>query len=116
MVVLGGGQLLAQGSRADRQLGAQHIGVLAALQLGQRQLQFLLIQNRVGGHGAGAQHGGQLVAGHTQFGAQLVNFAQVLVQANGRSGGDRNVHNKQNKQHNVQNQHSLERHRAGAAG
>ena len=34
VVVLGGGQLLAQGSRTDRQLGAQHVGVLAALQLG----------------------------------------------------------------------------------
>ena len=116
VVVLGGGQLLAQGSRTDRQLGAQHVGVLAALQLGQGQLQLLLVQDRVGGHGAGAQHGGQLVAGHAQLGAQLVNFAQVLVQANGRSGGGRNVHNKQNQQHNVHDQHDVERHRAGAAG
>lgn len=66
--------------------------------------------------GTGAQHGGQLVAGHAQLGAQLVNFAQVLVQANGRGGGGRNVHNKQNQQHNVHNQHDVERHRAGAAG
>ena len=116
MVVLGGGQLLAQGSRTDRQLGAQHVGVLAALQLGQGQLQLLLVQNRVGGHGAGAQHGGQLVAGHAQLGAQLVNFTQVLVQANGCGGGGRNVHNKKKQQHNVHDQHDVERHRAGAAG
>ena len=114
--MLGSGQLLAQGSCTDRQLGAQHVGVLAALQLGQGQLQLLFVQNRVGGHGAGAQHGGQLVAGHAQLGAQLVNFAQVLVQTNGRGGGGRNVHNKQNQQHNVHDQHDVERHRAGAAG
>ena len=114
--MLGSGQLVAQVADTGRDLGAQLGSVLAALQLCQRQLQLLLIQHGIGGHGTGAQHGGQLVAGQAQLGAQLVNFAQVLVQANGRGGGGRNVHNKQNQQHNVHDQHDVERHRAGAAG
>ena len=114
--MLGSGQLVAQVADTGRDLGAQLGSVLAALQLCQRKLQLLLIQNRVGGHGTGAQHGGQLVAGHAQTGAQLVNFAQVLVQADGGGGGNNDVYHKENEQHNVQNQHDLERHRIGAAG
>ena len=114
--MLGSGQLVAQVADTGRDLGAQLGGVLAALQLCQRQLQLLLIQHGIGGHGTGAQHGGQLVAGHAQTGAQLVNFAQVLVQADGSGGRDPDIHRKDKKQHNVKDQHDLERHRIGAAG
>ena len=115
-VVVGGGQLLPQFAHAGGDFGPQLGSVLAALQLGKGQLQFLLVQNRVCGHGTGAQHGGQFVAGHTQAGTQLIDFPQVLVQADGGGGGNNDVHHKENEQNNVQNQHGLERHRVGAAG
>ena len=91
-------QLGAHFVGAQQHFQLQLGGVLAAFQLGQGQLQLLLVQNGIGGHGADAQHSGQLVAGHTQAGAHLVDLLQLFVQAGGGGCGDDEVDHKQ-RQH-----------------
>ena len=84
------------------QLVTQLGGVGGTLHGGQGQLQFLLIQQGVHRHGAGADHFGQGIAGGAHGFAQLINAGQLFAEADSLNGGYDQIRQEQAAENNIQ--------------